>query len=187
MGRSFTGRLAAPAHVEEELEARVHLAAERGEVGRRRRSVERIERELSDAGRAGGFDFRHLLNGLIDRYLYAAGVVDTKPGRAAEVAGRHGVPAFTDARDVLDLVDAASIAVPTESHVEVARLFVERGIPVLVEKPLAASLAEAGVTAAKSASLYCVAFAGTHPAERLQLADELVETVDVDLLRRLFS
>ena len=72
-----------------------------------------------------------------------AGVVDTKPGRAAEIAGRHGAPAFTDARDVLDLIDAVSIAVPTESHVEVARLFVERGIPVLVEKPLAASLAEA--------------------------------------------
>ncbi len=26
---------------------------------------------------SGGFDFRHLLNGLIDRYLYAAGVIDT--------------------------------------------------------------------------------------------------------------
>ena len=36
-----------------------------------------IVRYANAAGRAGSFDFRHLLNGLIDRYLYAAGVVDT--------------------------------------------------------------------------------------------------------------
>src|SRR5690606_22634481 len=56
---------------------------------------------------------------------------------------RIGVPAFTDARDVLPLVDIASIAVPTESHVDVALPFVERGVAVLVEKPLAPSVADA--------------------------------------------
>jgi predicted dehydrogenase len=71
------------------------------------------------------------------------GVVDVKADRAAEVAARSGAPAFTDARDVLALVDAVSIAVPTESHVEVALPFVERGVAVLVEKPLAPSVAEA--------------------------------------------
>jgi len=72
-----------------------------------------------------------------------AGVVDTLPGRAAEIGGRYGATAYTDARDVLGVVDAVTIAVPTASHVEVAHPFIERGIPVLVEKPLAASLAEA--------------------------------------------
>ena len=36
-----------------------------------------IVRYANAAGRIGRFDFRHMLNGLIDRYIYAAGVVDT--------------------------------------------------------------------------------------------------------------
>lgn len=71
------------------------------------------------------------------------GVVDTRPGRAQEVAARVGTQAFVDASDVRSRVDAVSIAVPTESHVEVALPFVERGAAVLVEKPLASSLADA--------------------------------------------
>ena len=37
-----------------------------------------IVRYANAAGRIGRFDFRHLLNGLIDRYIYAAGVVNTE-------------------------------------------------------------------------------------------------------------
>jgi predicted dehydrogenase len=72
-----------------------------------------------------------------------AGVVDILPDRAAAVAARHETQAHTDARDVLGAVDAVTIAVPTVAHLEVARPFVEHGVPVLVEKPLAASLEEA--------------------------------------------
>jgi predicted dehydrogenase len=71
------------------------------------------------------------------------GVVDVNAPRAQEIAAQHQTRAFTDARQVLDLVDAVSIAVPTESHLEVARPFLERGIAALVEKPLARSVAEA--------------------------------------------
>jgi hypothetical protein len=35
--------------------------------------------------------------------------------------------------------------------------------------------------------VYCIALVGTHPAQRLRLADELVETIDVDVLRRLLT
>ena len=70
-------------------------------------------------------------------------VVDTKPGRAAEIAAKYGGAPLTDASEVLGRVHAVSIAVPTESHVAVALPFVERGVPVLVEKPLASSVAEA--------------------------------------------
>jgi predicted dehydrogenase len=73
------------------------------------------------------------------------GVVDTKPGRAAEIAAKYGSQPFMHAAEVLDRVDAVSVAVPTVAHLEVARPFLERGIPVLVEKPLAASLADADV------------------------------------------
>ncbi len=77
-------------------------------------------------------------------HVELVGVVDTKPGRAEEIAAqvRDAAPLPT-AADVRSLVDAVTIAVPTESHVDVALPFVEQGRAVLVEKPLAASLAEA--------------------------------------------
>lgn len=46
---------------------------------------------------------------------------------------------------------------------------------------------EAGVASAKAAGLYCVALLGTHPPERLRSADEIVEAIDVDLVRRLLE
>jgi len=60
-------------------------------------------------------------------------VVDPDPARAP----------ISDFRKVLGEVDAAVIAVPTNLHHEVARAFLERGLHVLVEKPLAATLDEA--------------------------------------------
>ena len=71
------------------------------------------------------------------------GVVDTKPGRAGEIAAAHGTRAFTDAADVRHLVDAVTVAVPTQSHVDVAMPFVSQGCAVLIEKPLASSVADA--------------------------------------------
>jgi predicted dehydrogenase len=72
-----------------------------------------------------------------------AGVVDIKPGRAAEIGAKYGAPGYTDVTALIGKVDAVSIAVPTVAHVEVALPFIERGTAVLVEKPLAGSLAEA--------------------------------------------
>jgi predicted dehydrogenase len=70
-------------------------------------------------------------------------VVDTRAERAAEIAGKYGVPAHTEIAPLFGQVDAVSIAVPTVSHVDVALPFIERGVAVLVEKPLAASMADA--------------------------------------------
>jgi len=82
--------------------------------------------------------------------LYAAipharlvGVADINPERAQAVATAYGATPTTDYRDLIDRVDAASIAVPTESHFAVARDFIHRGRAVLIEKPLARSLHEA--------------------------------------------
>ena len=80
------------------------------------------------------------------------GVVDVKPDRAAEIAAAHGSRPFTDYRDLLGEVDAVSIAVPTQAHLEVASAFLDRGIPVLVEKPLARSVDEADQMIALAAS-----------------------------------
>jgi predicted dehydrogenase len=71
------------------------------------------------------------------------GVVDVKPDRAAEVASAFGSRPFTCIDDVIGEVDAVSIAVPTAAHLATALPFLERGIPVLVEKPLARSVEDA--------------------------------------------
>ena len=70
-------------------------------------------------------------------------VVDKKADRAKEIAEKYGTAALSDASEVINRVDAVSIATPTVTHVEIALPFVEAGIAVLVEKPLAAGLQEA--------------------------------------------
>lgn len=71
------------------------------------------------------------------------GVVDTNQTRAAEIAAAHGTTAFSHTNQLPEPVDAVVVAVPTDTHLEVALPLVERGIHVLVEKPMARDLAEA--------------------------------------------
>jgi len=86
-------------------------------------------------------------------------VVDTAPGRAAEIAAAHGTAAHADWRELRDRVDAVTIAVPTESHAEIALGCIEAGAAVLVEKPLASSVADATriVEAAARRGVVCAA------------------------------
>ena len=70
-------------------------------------------------------------------------VVDTLPARAAEIASVSNTRALTDYRELIGEVDAVVVAVPTELHAEVAVPFLDKGTPVLVEKPMSRSLADA--------------------------------------------
>jgi predicted dehydrogenase len=70
-------------------------------------------------------------------------VVDKNRARAEEIALATGARALVDHGELLGQVDAVTIAVPTELHHDVARPFLAAGVPVLVEKPMARSLAEA--------------------------------------------
>jgi predicted dehydrogenase len=70
-------------------------------------------------------------------------VADRDPERARSVAGEYGCEPLGDATELAGRVEAASVAVPTESHVEVAETLIDAGIDVLVEKPIARSIAEA--------------------------------------------
>ncbi len=72
-----------------------------------------------------------------------AAVVDTNTARADEIAAANRTQAAYDYRDVLGRIDAVTLAVPTLIHHEIAVPFLEAGIPVLVEKPIARTLAEA--------------------------------------------
>jgi predicted dehydrogenase len=74
------------------------------------------------------------------------GVVDSNPERADAVAKEFNCRAFGSIEQLVSThneVQAASVAVPTIGHLDVARRLMQAGVDVLVEKPLATSLAEA--------------------------------------------
>ena len=74
------------------------------------------------------------------------GVVDAEVSKADAVAREFGCRGFGSVEQLVSThseVQAASVAVPTVHHLQVARGLMESGVDVLIEKPLATSLAEA--------------------------------------------
>jgi predicted dehydrogenase len=71
------------------------------------------------------------------------GVVDQNSERARSVADEFGTAVLPDLDSLAGRVDAVSLAVPTIEHARIGCLLLSRGIDVLVEKPIAASVAEA--------------------------------------------
>ncbi len=71
---------------------------------------------------------------------HLVGIADIHPGRAQEIADRYQVPAYADYRALLDQVQAVSVAAPTTLHHEIGMACLERGVHLLMEKPLAAQM-----------------------------------------------
>lgn len=71
------------------------------------------------------------------------GVADIDKGRCQEVAARTNCQPFYHHRDLLGLVEAVSIAVPTLSHYAVTKDFLAAGVDCLLEKPITATVQEA--------------------------------------------
>jgi predicted dehydrogenase len=71
------------------------------------------------------------------------GVCDIDAERGARVAAEFGTRWYADLDEMLGRVEAVTVAVPTPAHSAVGLQAFARGVPVLMEKPLAASLAEA--------------------------------------------
>lgn len=72
-------------------------------------------------------------------------VVDSDPERAKALAEEFGCEAVTDHRDIYGKVDAASVAVPTPFHFDVARDLVDAGIHVNIEKPITETVEQAQI------------------------------------------
>jgi len=71
------------------------------------------------------------------------GFHDASRERSEKVAAELGVKAFDTLEALLDKVQALSIAVPTPAHYAIAAPALERGVHVLIEKPIATTLEEA--------------------------------------------
>ena len=71
------------------------------------------------------------------------GVHDADPERARQVAAEFSTEAFADLDHLSEQIDAACVVAPTVAHARIAADLMERGVDVLVEKPMTATLAEA--------------------------------------------
>lgn len=68
------------------------------------------------------------------------GIYDLNPTRAAQVAAELETTAYPSLDALLDRVEAATVVVPTPAHVDVGLAVLTRGLPALIEKPLADTL-----------------------------------------------
>ena len=84
------------------------------------------------------------------------GVCDTDSIRVRALTEKVGGGAFESATELAEFVDAVSVATPTDTHYKVARVFLERGKHVLVEKPITDSLLQAGELVALARKNKCV-------------------------------
>ncbi|HEU4642395.1 MAG TPA: Gfo/Idh/MocA family oxidoreductase [Gemmatimonadaceae bacterium] len=105
---------------------------------------------------AGSLGYHHvrLLRDLPDVRL--AGFHEAAAERAARVRDELGVPAAASLDALLDEVDAVTIVVPTPAHHAVAKRALERGVHVMIEKPITTTLEEADdllVTARRTGAL----------------------------------
>lgn len=76
--------------------------------------------------------------------LHLAGVCDADDLKVRAIAEKYGVGSFATIEDMLPVVDAVSVATPTETHHAVGKKLLEAGKHVLVEKPITDDLREAG-------------------------------------------
>ena len=75
-------------------------------------------------------------------------VMDRHAGRAEAVAAEFGSQAFTDLGEAIAKIDVVIVCGPTSTHHSLTSWLLKRGLDVLVEKPLAATVAEAKQLAA---------------------------------------
>jgi predicted dehydrogenase len=88
------------------------------------------------------------------------GVADANLQQAETVAARHKTQAYSHFGALFDQVDAACIVVPTCLHYSVATAFLERGVHLLIEKPLAPSVEQADAIADAARRNGCIVQVG---------------------------
>lgn len=82
--------------------------------------------------------------------IRVVGIHDHHPGRAEEVSREFSLPVLPDLAAVAAEAEAVVVAIPTVGHAEVAGYFLDRGLHVLVEKPIASNVPEADVLVARA-------------------------------------
>jgi predicted dehydrogenase len=99
----------------------------------------KIRTAIVGAGKMGRIHAK-VYSQLPDSELVA--VVDGDATKAQNLAANYNCLACTDCEEILDKVDAVTISTPTTTHMKLAKIFLRRKIPVLIEKPLASNVRE---------------------------------------------
>ncbi|AOX03110.1 oxidoreductase [Moorena producens PAL-8-15-08-1] len=84
------------------------------------------------------------------------GVADINVERGLNIASKYRVRFFEDYHDLLPYVEAVCIAVPTRLHHDVGMTCLQAGVHILIEKPIAASIAEAESLVNAAAESQCI-------------------------------
>ncbi|MCS7030393.1 MAG: Gfo/Idh/MocA family oxidoreductase [Gloeomargarita sp. SKYG116] len=84
------------------------------------------------------------------------GVADINVERGLQLATKYQVRFFADYRDLLPHVEAVCVAVPTRLHYEVGMTCIRHGVHILMEKPIAASIAEAERLVSAATEANCI-------------------------------
>lgn len=106
----------------------------------KRRKVRPIRTAVIGVGQMGRYHvavFAELAN------VELVGIVDVDPDKAQDLAKTYNTVGLTDYRALVGEVDVVSIAVPTALHYAIASEFLDAGVHVLIEKPIAPTLTEA--------------------------------------------
>lgn len=104
---------------------------------------EKIRAAVIGVGSLGRHHARNFAELAAEGRVDFVGICDANPETASQVAAQFGCESFAGWSELVDKVDFVSIATPTETHCEIACAFLESGVHVLVEKPIALTLAEA--------------------------------------------
>jgi UDP-N-acetylglucosamine 3-dehydrogenase len=113
------------------------------EIRNPKSAIHSLRAAVIGVGSLGRHHARNYAELVRDGRVDLIGVCDVDPETRAKVAEDNGCERFSDWNELLDKVDLVSIATPTETHAQIACAFLEKGVHVLVEKPIAQTLDEA--------------------------------------------
>ncbi len=113
--------------------------------------MQKLKIGVLGAGHLGKIHLKCLKN--LSDICELVGFYDNNSQNAAQVAQQLGVQAFDSVEELLALVDAVDIVVPTTAHFEIGKRCIEAGKHIFVEKPITATVAE-GIALAELADLH---------------------------------
>ena len=105
-------------------------------------------------------------------------VVDTDAAKAKRLAGKYNCSDYTDCAALLGKVDAATIATPTVTHLELAKIFIKNKVAVLIEKPLAVNVRQGRKIVSLARKNDCVVAVGH--SERCNPVVQAIKRLDVE-------
>lgn len=135
---------------------------------------------------AGYFGRFHALKVAANPRAVLAGIYDADPARSAAVAREAGSEPASSIEALIAGADAVVIAAPAEAHFEIARHALEAGKHVLVEKPIAATLAQADALAAQAAARGLVLQVGhllRYTAEHKAISERITRPLYIEATR----